>query len=202
MLSGSLQHETLGTDIIEGNLKQGITTHGLNGEQHTLTKGRMMHHIAFGKLRKGSGLLWRGSIGNARARDRASLGCVGMSWGGEVRRRFLPLLLEGSVIRRTVVAAICLYKFLWNFFDESRGQVGTGLAKEHTLGGTRQLQYLLGTCHADIAKTALLFQFLTIADGAKSWEHAFLHTYDKDHRKFQALSGVHGHHGDAVTVVF
>ena len=60
------------------------------------------------------------------------------------------------------------------------------------------MQPLLGPCQCHIAQPALLLHFLRLSDGAHTGEDALLHAHHKDHREFQPLGGVHGHHDHRV----
>ena len=94
-----------------------------------------------------------------------------------------------------------LHVVLRDLTKEPGGHTGCCFAVQRALAGVGQRQLLFGAGHGHIAQPALLLHLVAIAHGAISGKKPLLHAHHKYLGEFQALGGVHGHHGHAVVAV-
>ena len=94
-----------------------------------------------------------------------------------------------------------LAKLAGDLMDEARHRVGLGLTEDLARVGAGEEQHLAGARDGDVGKAALLLDAGGVADAVHMREQRLLHARHEHAVEFQALRGVHRHHGDRLAVL-
>ena len=93
-------------------------------------------------------------------------------------------------------AVVLFHEAFRDFIEETAGQVRRNAAVHGTRRRIGDVELPFGPGNADIGQTPFFFDLVVIHEGPAVREKAFIEAGQKDHRKFQALSGVERHEGD------